>query len=100
MAPVITDGTEIRFEVSAKQVLRVRSLVPKSNSDFVTSSSGGTNEDQGVMSSNTSARISEQEFYVERTKLKSFGPGGSVFIKSSVGKPVVLVQLENKANPV
>lgn len=98
--PVITDGKEIRFDINAKQVLRVRSLTPKTNSDFVASSSGGSNQDQGVLSQNTSAGISEEEFYVSRTKLKSFGPGNDVFIKASAGKPVVLVQLESKANPV
>ena len=100
MAPKITDGKEIRFDINPKQVLLVRALTPKTSSDFVASSSGGYNQDQGVLSQNTSARISEQEFYVSRTKIKSFGPGGNVHIKASVGKPVVLVQTESKANPV
>ncbi len=98
--PVITDGKEIRFDINPKQVLLVRSLTPKTPLDFVASSSGGHNQDQGILSQNTSARITESEFYVSRTKIKSFGPGGNVFIKASEGKPVVLVQLESKANPV
>ncbi len=98
MAPKITDGTEIRFEISPKQVLRVRSLTPKTNSDFVASSSGGQNQDQGVLSQNTSARISESAFYTNRTKIKDFGPGGNVFVKDSAGQPVVVIQLEDKAN--
>ncbi len=100
MAPKITDGLEVRFNVNPKQVLRVRLLTPKTESDFVASSSGGQNQDQGILSQNTSARISESEFYVGRAKIKDFGPGGNVFIKSSIGKPAVLVQLESKANPV
>jgi hypothetical protein len=98
--PVITDGTEIRIDISPKQVLRVRSLTPKTKSDFVASSSGGQNQDQGILSQNTSARITESEFYVSRTKIKSFGPGGNVFIKDSAAQPVVLVQLESKTNAV
>ena len=100
MAPKITDGTEVRFDINPKQVLRVRSLTPKTDSDFVASSSGGQNQDQGILSQNTFARISESEFYVGRTKIKSHGPGVNVYVKSSVGTPAVLVQLESKANPV
>ncbi len=98
--PVITDGKDIRFDLNPKQVLRVRSLTPKTSSDFVASSSGGQNQDQGILSQNTSARISEQQFYVSRTKIKDFGPGNDVHVKASAGKPVVLVQLESKVNPV
>ena len=100
MAPKITDGSEIRFEIDSKHNLLVRSLTPKTNSDFVVTTAGEPNRDQGVLSSNTSARISESAFYVERTKVKDAGPGTNLFVKSAVGTPVVVVQIETKANPV
>lgn len=96
MAPKVTDGSEIRFSIDNKQNMLVRTLMPKTNSDFVVTTAGGLNQDQGIMSQNTSARISEDEFYVSRTQVKSAGPGTDLFIKDSAHQRVVVVQLETK----
>lgn len=94
MAPKITDGTEIRFSVDNKHTLLVRSLVPKTNADFVVSTAGGQNQDQGALSGNTSGGIAESKFYAATNRIADVGPGTNVYVRSSEGKPVVVIQLE------
>ncbi len=94
MAPKITDGTELRFEVDNKHALLVRSLVPKTDADFVVSTSGGQKQDQGALSRNTNGGIAENEFYVATSRLADVDPGANVYVRSSKGQPVIVVQLE------
>lgn len=94
MAPEITDGTELRIRVG-NQTLRIRELTPRSPSDFVTTTSGGLRQDQGVLSKNSSAGIAEDAFYTGKSRVTSVAPGANLFIQSSADKPVVVVQLED-----
>lgn len=96
MAPKITDGTEVRFSIDNKQNMLVRSLTPKTNSDFVTSTAGGAAQDQGVLSKNSNAGVAIDGFYTGAAKVKDVPASTSVFVRNSVGQPVVLVQLEKK----
>jgi len=100
MAPKITDGSEIRFEIDSRHNLLVRSLTPKTNSDFVTSTAGGATQDQGILSANTSAGLAISAFYTGAAKVKSVPASTSVFVRNAAGTPVVVVQIETKANPV
>lgn len=95
MAPQITDGTEIRIRVGKGQTLRIRGLVPKTNSDFVSTSTVGLRQDQGVLSKNSAAGISVSAFYVGASRVKSVGAGSNLFIKDSGHQAVVVVQLED-----
>lgn len=95
MAPQINADCELRFQVSNRQTLLVRELTPKSNADFIASTSGGLRQDQGVLSVNSSAGIAENAFYTGLSRIKGMAPGGNVHILGSRGQKVMLVQLED-----
>ena len=95
MAPLLTDGKELRLSIDRKRhTLLVRELHPKTASDFVTSSSG-VRQDQGVMSTNSSAGIASDAFYVGQPTITGQRPAQSVYIQNSAHKRVTLVQLED-----
>ncbi len=96
MAPKLSIGTELRVRVSNKQSLLIRELHPQTAADFVTTTTGGLRQDQGVLSRNSSAVIAESAFYVGASRIKSVAPGSNLFIKNSAAQPVVVVQLEDK----
>jgi len=93
MAPKITDGTEIRFSIDSKNTLRVRSLVPKTGSDFVVSSAGGNAQDHIALTAG-SGGIAEDAFYTATSRIANVAPGGTVYVQSSAGTPVIVAQLE------
>lgn len=95
MPPQITPNIEVRFRVNNKQTLLVRELTPKTNSDFIASTSGGLRKDQGVLSINSNAGICENAFYTGLSRIKGAAPGANIFIKNSMDQTVVLVQLED-----
>lgn len=96
MAPKITDETEVRFNTGSGEPLLVRELTPRIQSDFVVTTAGGSRQDQGALSRNSSAGIAEDEFYVGLSRVKGAAPGSNLYVRNSVGKAVVVVQLEDK----
>lgn len=95
MPPKLSDGSEQRLSVDRKRhTLLVRELHPKTASDFVVSSAG-VRQDQGVMSTNSSAGIAESEFYAGKATITGARPSQNVYIQNSAHKRVILVQLED-----
>lgn len=94
MAPQISNGTELRFKVDNKHTLRVRELSPQTDNDFVTTTSGGLRQDQGVMSTKSSVGIAEDQFYTGVSRVKGAAPGSNLFVKNAGGTKAVVVQLE------
>lgn len=95
MAPLLTDGKEIRFNVDRRRhTLLARELHPKTKTDFVTSSPG-VRRDQGVMSTNSSAGIASDAFYVGQPTITGHPGSSSVYIQASAHRRVLLVQLED-----
>jgi hypothetical protein len=96
MAPLLTDGQEIRFNVDRRRhTLLVRDLHPRTASDHVTSSAGFTRRDQGVMSTYSGAGIASSAFYTGQPTITGQPAGSSVYLQASAGKSVVLVQFED-----
>lgn len=91
--------TELRFRVNQKQSLRLREFEPTNavSRFYVFTSNGGLKQDQGVLSRNSSARISSSMFYTGAKRIKSMAPGATVYLTSSSRKRMFLVQLEDDA---
>ena len=94
MAPQITDGSELRFRVNNKQTLLVRELTPRTDVDFIVTTVGGLEQDQGALSTNSSAGVSSNAFYTGQPVIRGVAPGTNLFIRGSSHRPVVVVQLE------
>lgn len=96
MPPLESTEIELRFRINNKQTLRVRELTPRTRSNsFIATTTGGLRKDQGVLSTNSSAGIAENQFYTGASVVRSVAPGTNLYIHNSRNKRVVVVQLED-----
>jgi len=93
--PKITDGKEVRLTIDRnRHTLLVRELTPKTAADFVVSAAAGT-QDQGLISTNSSAGVSINAFYTGVPRLRAFPASTNLYIRNSRDRRVAVVQLED-----
>jgi hypothetical protein len=95
VAPKISDGTEVRIQVSNRLTLRVRELYPVTDNDFVSTTAGGLRQDQGVLATKSTVGIAESEFYTGVSRVKGAAPGSNLYVKNAAGTRAIVVQLED-----
>jgi hypothetical protein len=95
MAPQLTDGKEVRFNVDRRRhTLLVRELHPKTKADFVVSSAT-SRQDQGSFTSVSGAGIAVDEFYVAQQMITGHAASANLWVLNTPNVSAIVAQFED-----